>query len=57
MGAEYLCGVLLKMDSLRGKGYSSFPEWKSELQKSVNDIKAYADKIKEEYNLERFDSN
>ena len=45
------------MDSLRGKGYSSFPEWKSELQKSVNDIKAYADKIKEEYNLERFDSN
>ena len=26
MGAEYLCGVLLKMDSLRGKGYSSFPE-------------------------------
>ena len=57
MGAEYLCGVLLKMDSLRGKGYSSFPEWESELQKSVNDIKAYADKIKEEYNLERFDSN
>lgn len=50
-GAESLTEVLRKMDSLREQNESSFPEWKEELQQSITEIRSYADKIKEEYNL------
>lgn len=48
IGAEHLCGVLKKMDAMRGQDSSAFPEWKKELAKSVVAIRDYADEIKKE---------
>ena len=45
LNAEYLCDVLRKMDKLRGKDASAFPEWKEELAITTKELKAFADKI------------
>lgn len=49
LNAEYLCDVLRKMDKLRGKDASAFPEWKEELAITIKELKAFADKINTDY--------
>ena len=49
LNAEYLCDVLRKMDKLRGKDASAFPEWKEELAITTKELKAFADKINTDY--------
>ena len=57
LNAEHLCGVLRKMDKLRGQDQSAYPEWKEELIDAVSKLRAFAEEINKNYlNISREDS-
>ncbi len=47
--AQHLCGVLTKMDSLRGQEETAYPNWKEDVLSSVRQIREFADEIEKEY--------
>ena len=47
--AQHLCGVLTKMDSLRGQEETAYPNWKEDILLSVRQIREFADEIEKEY--------
>lgn len=49
LDASYLTANLVKMDKLRGKDESLYPEWKKDIKKSISDIKRFSENIKNDY--------
>ena len=47
--AQHLCGVLIKMDSLRGQEETAYPNWKEDILSSVRQIREFAVEIEKEY--------
>lgn len=47
--AQHLCGVLIKMDSLRGQEEAAYPNWEKDILSSVRQIRQFADEIEKEY--------
>ncbi|MDO5665235.1 MAG: hybrid sensor histidine kinase/response regulator [Bacteroidia bacterium] len=47
--AGHLCGVLMKMDSLRGQTETAYPDWKEDILLSIRQIRELADEIEKEY--------
>ncbi|HHV84342.1 MAG TPA: response regulator [Petrimonas sp.] len=45
IGAQYLCDVLIKMDSLRGEDETAYPAWKEDLLSSIRQIREFADTV------------
>ncbi len=45
LNAEQLGNTLRKMDSLRGKDESAYPNWKDELAQTIRNLRAFADRI------------
>lgn len=49
LDADYLCIALRKMDRLRGDDESTYPEWKEELRKTVDEIRIFTDNIRKDW--------
>ncbi len=49
LDATYLTARLIKMDKLRGKDESLYPEWKKDLTISISEIKKFSENIKNDY--------
>ena len=49
LDAEYLTFSLRKMDSLRVKDESSYPQWKEEVTQNLDQIREFTDSIRENY--------
>lgn len=49
IGADNLCTVLLKFDSLRGEDETAYPAWKEDLLLSLAQINAFTNEIENEY--------
>lgn len=47
--ADYLCGVLYKMDRLRGQEENAYPDWQEELTETVRQIGLFTDDIDRSY--------
>ena len=49
LDATYLTASLIKMDKLRGKDESLYPDWKIDLSVSISEIKKFSENIKNDY--------
>ncbi|MDY9919867.1 MAG: ATP-binding protein [Proteiniphilum sp.] len=49
LDADHMCVVLRKMDRLRGEDESSYPNWKEELLKTVEEIRKFTGDISNNY--------
>lgn len=49
LNADHLCGVLRKMDKLRGQNESAYPTWKEELADTIKRLREFADTVRKEY--------
>lgn len=49
LNADHLCGVLRKMDKLRGQNESAYPNWKEELADTIKRLREFADTVRKEY--------
>lgn len=49
LDADYLCTNLKKMDKLRNRDESAYPNWKDELTESVKMIKEFTESVKRDY--------
>lgn len=49
LDANHLTVTLIKMDKLRGKDESLYPEWKSDITKTISEIKIFTESIKNNY--------
>lgn len=49
IGADNLCTVLLKIDSLRGEDETAYPAWKEDVLLSVSQINTFTNEIENEY--------
>ncbi len=49
LDAEHLCITLRKMDRLRGESESAYPEWKEDLEKTIGEIREFAEGIRKKY--------
>lgn len=49
LDASYLTENLIKMDKLRGKDESLYPDWKKDITKSISDIKEFSKNVENNY--------
>lgn len=49
LDANYLTVNLIKMDKLRGKDESLYPDWKKDITESISDINKFSENIKDNY--------
>lgn len=49
LDADHLCAVLRKMDMLRGEDESTYPNWKEELLKTIEEIRQFTVDLRENY--------
>ena len=49
LNAENICNNLKKMDQLRGKDVTLYPNWKDDMRKTAGDIRLLTERIKNEY--------